>query len=357
MFEELSVLKMLSLEDYVNIGIYGTGLAGQDVLYTLSKMGMEVSFFLDGDETKTGSTFRGKKIIDICSVKENDFILIAANPKYKIHERLNHKGIANWKYVDPALLYLWSKGFDSNKIKTILKENKDKIRQVYDLLGDEKSKKVFELILRHRLSHDLSLIGNIYDENQYFGNDIIGFVNGNIVDCGAYTGDTLKRFVEQVGNEGGYHYYAFEAEKGNCDSIVRYCKENGIEDVDVFNLAVYDKKGNLSFLGDENNERIVGKIIEQPNSDRLLQADSIDNILANKKIDMITMDIEGAELHALMGAKKCISTYKPKLAVSAYHEINHLWEIPLLIRELNPEYQIYYRHYRWNMSDTVCYAI
>ena len=355
MFEKVLAKRMLRLEDYENIGIYGTGLAGESVFKSLSKMGIEVSFFLDGDETKIGSIFLGKKIIDISSVKEEDFILIAANPEYKIHERLNYKGIANWKYIDPEFLYLWSEGFDSDKIKTILKENKDKIWQVYELLGDEKSKKVLESVLQHRLSHNLLLINDIYDGNQYFGNDIIGLVNGNIVDCGAYTGDTLKRFVEQAG--GGYHYYAFEAEKENCNSIVKYCRENGIEDVDVFNLLIYDRKEMLSFSRDENNEKVGGRIIEQPNSSVILQADSIDNVLKKIKIDMITMDIEGAELHALMGARKCISTYTPKLAVSAYHEISHLWEIPLLIKELNPAYQIYYRHHRWNMHDTVCYAI
>lgn len=83
----------------------------------------------------------------------------------------------------------------------------------------------------------------------------------------------------------------------------------------------------------------------------------IDNIFYDTKLDMITMDIEGAEIHAIYGARKSIMKGNPKLAISAYHKIEHLWEIPLLIMEINPNYKIFYRHHQWNMHDTVCYAI
>ncbi len=55
--------------------------------------------------------------------------------------------------------------------------------------------------------------------------------------------------------------------------------------------------------------------------------------------------------------KKFKEKFHPKLAISAYHSIEHLWEIPLLIKEINLGYHLFYRHHRWNMHDTVCYAI
>ena len=192
-----------ALNNQKNIGIYGTGLAAQTAFEALCKKNIEVSFFLDGDETKTGTFFCGRKIIDIGMVPCEMLILIAANPKYHIEERLEEKGINNWLYADPEYLHLWSEGFDRNWLKVILKENEEKIYQVYNMLADNKSQKVFRSILEHRLRHDLSLIDEIYDENQYFGNDVIGLANGNIVDCGAYTGDTLRRFIEQK-NGGGH---------------------------------------------------------------------------------------------------------------------------------------------------------
>lgn len=87
-----------------------------------------------------------------------------------------------------------------------------------------------------------------------------------------------------------------------------------------------------------------------------INADSIDNIMGDKRIDFISMDIEGSEIKALEGARKCIQRWKPTLAVSAYHQLEHLWEIPLLIKEMNCDYDIYFAHHCWNMDDTVCYA-
>ena len=227
---------------------------------------------------------------------------------------------------------------------------------IYDLLEDDRSKKVFSSILIHRMEHDLSLIHNIYDVNQYFGNDVIGSADGSFVDCGAYTGDTLKRFVQQVGG-GGYHYYAFEAEKRNYDLIAAYCKENKITDIDIYNIAVSDRNKTIYFQQDYNNKKVGGKISDHLNENTVeIQGDSIDRLLSGIKIDMITMDIEGAEISALNGAAKCISLFQPRLAISAYHSIEHLWEIPLLIKNLCCDYKLYYRHHQWNMHDTVCYA-
>lgn len=57
----------------------------------------------------------------------------------------------------------------------------------------------------------------------------------------------------------------------------------------------------------------------------------------------IKMDIEGAEKEALMGAKETIRTLKPKLAISAYHLLDDIYEIPLLLLKFNPNYQFYYK--------------
>jgi hypothetical protein len=38
--------------------------------------------------------------------------------------------------------------------------------------------------------------------------------------------------------------------------------------------------------------------------------------------------------------KNAIKKYKPILAISAYHKPSDFWEIPLLIKYLNPDYKI-----------------
>ena len=357
LLKEVFSMKNLLMRGGSKMGIYGTGLAGKEVFESLERMKIEIDFFLDGDKEKIGTFFCGKEVVDINLISKDTVIIIAANPKYEIHKRIQKAGIECWGYVDPVFLHLYSEGNDKNKIEKIIKANKEKIYMVYEMLQDTKSRKVFQSVLEHRLNHNLFLINEIYDENQYFGNDVIPSVSGNFVDCGAFTGETLKRFLASGGGIQNY-YYAFEAEKQNYDTIESFCKKNNLTNIKLYNIAVYDEKKKFFFLQDKNDKKVGGKLSETEISDVLpIQADSLDHVMGNIEIEIITMDIEGAEIHALNGAKKCIQTWHPKLAISAYHDIEHLWEIPLLIKKLNPEYQIFYRHHCWNLCDTVCYAI
>ena len=56
------------------------------------------------------------------------------------------------------------------------------------------------------------------------------------------------------------------------------------------------------------------------------------------------MDVEGFEREALWGASKTIARHAPKLVVAMYHRNEDIFELPLLVKKLNPKYQIYIRH-------------
>lgn len=58
-----------------------------------------------------------------------------------------------------------------------------------------------------------------------------------------------------------------------------------------------------------------------------------------------------------MAQKKIISDYCPKLAICIYHKREDLYELPLLIKKLNPTYKLYVRHYSDHFAETVCYAL
>lgn len=74
-------------------------------------------------------------------------------------------------------------------------------------------------------------------------------------------------------------------------------------------------------------------------------------------VDFIKMDIEGAEIDALTGAQRVIADQKPRLAISAYHKPEHFWEIPLLLRALNPTYTLYFGHHTPISWESVFYAV
>lgn len=59
--------------------------------------------------------------------------------------------------------------------------------------------------------------------------------------------------------------------------------------------------------------------------------DALDNLL-HQDVDLIKMDIEGAEMHALSGAQETIRRCHPVLAIAVYHKAEDLVTIPQCIK-------------------------
>ena len=88
-----------------------------------------------------------------------------------------------------------------------------------------------------------------------------------------------------------------------------------------------------------------------------VEVTSVDHVLAGEKVSFIKMDIEGAEYEALKGCQSTIQKWRPKLAISVYHKLTDIFEIPNLILSYCPEYKFYLRHYSPSLVETVLYGI
>ena len=73
-------------------------------------------------------------------------------------------------------------------------------------------------------------------------------------------------------------------------------------------------------------------------------ARSVDNLLAGNPLTLLKMDVEGAEREALWGASRSIARYAPKLMISLYHRNEDIFELPLLVKRINPRYRLFIRH-------------
>lgn len=59
-----------------------------------------------------------------------------------------------------------------------------------------------------------------------------------------------------------------------------------------------------------------------------------------KKIDLIKMDIEGAEFDTLKGAIKTLKRDKPDLIITIYHRGEHFFKIPGWLKKQVPQYNL-----------------
>ena len=73
--------------------------------------------------------------------------------------------------------------------------------------------------------------------------------------------------------------------------------------------------------------------------------------------------IEGMELEALRGAKEIITKNKPVIAACAYHLPTDLYELPMYLKNISEEYEIFYRKYastfrnKLRNAELVMYAV
>lgn len=140
----------------------------------------------------------------------------------------------------------------------------------------------------------------------------------------------------------------------NITSIKKKLGNN--DKIEIIEKALWSKTTTLSM--DARGDFATSVTLPNEN-DHLpkVEAAALDDLLGDREVTFIKMDIEGAEAEALRGAQKIITEQKPKLAISVYHNPEDILTIPQLILEYNPDYKFYLRHYSFSNYDTVLYAI
>ena len=194
---------------------------------------------------------------------------------------------------------------------------------------------------------------------QYFlKRDNLNFIpnKGEVVfDCGACLGDTAMLFLGCVGINGQVH--TFDPVPLHNRYIAHQVSLNPAHQNALFinQIAVGD-----SIKKFEGEVKDVSAITAGGLTISNFNMTTIDNYcMTNKieKVDYIKMDIEGSEYSALTGAAQTIGKLKPKLAITAYHKDEDLWEIPSLIKKMNPSYKIYFDHHLPIFWESCFYAV
>lgn len=344
------------INKYKNVCIFPMGVVGKAMCSQLKNYDINVDFFCDNNIEKIGMKHRGVKCIsikDLIKVKEDTLVIIASGQHREIYKQLLEDGFSDENldvFMDTKVeIDEYIRKHDLNYIK-------DNIDRLLDILEDEKSKNIVKTIIECWVANEFkdTDIDKINDEDQYFNKEVVSMSDEEIfVDIGCYDGDTLQQFLKQTENK-FKGAFLFELDKKiflkldeNLDKIDEETKNK----IKTYNYGISNKDKTIKYFdGDSNssirdNGNVEGKIT------------TLDKILNNKMVTFIKMDIEGCEMDALYGAQNTIQCYKPKLAICIYHKAEDLWQIPLYIKSIVPDYKIYIRHHTNLLYETVCYAI
>jgi len=348
-----------------NIILYGAGSGFITFsVFVLIKYGFKCSLVLD-QKFKRDDSFRGVSAVSPLEYKptkeeKNSSIVVITVGKKKyfkeIFRTLSNLGFKHIILATDIYEYhlhnsskeLENKGFD------YFLQNKKKIIRCFDMLADDLSREVYvKFIQTHMQRKPIPIPHRPLDE-QYFPKDLkLTKKNySRFINCGAYHGETIIQCNKLFGKLDSIA--CFEPDLNNFELLSQIMLNHNkiAQSIVLFPCGVFNHETQLHFLsGNETNSKITDK------GDSIVQCVALDHVIPNFKPTFISMDIEGAELEALKGAKCLINKNGPDLAISVYHTPSHLWDIPLYIDGLKLGYKFYLRNYSSFISETICYAM
>lgn len=171
----------------------------------------------------------------------------------------------------------------------------------------------------------------------------------HFVDCGAADGDTVREFRKRWAQWS--IITAIEPDKDNWEKLRASCADS--EWIDCALAAVSEYSCIRSFTPTGDYSAHLGS----DGSGHHVMTHSLDAMHLRIPPTYIKMDIEGSELEAIWGARRILKEHSPVLAICAYHTSDHLWQIPLLIHAIQPDYKLFLRRYAEGAFELVWYAV
>jgi len=327
---------------------------GRRVYRYLANRGIAITAFIDKNWRALGSFEETPVIsVDILGPEHSQDLIIFSIlnhyiPTAPIINDLKKHAIEIWTMVDFVSIFpdgsITCYWLASKEYMRAQRENYTKLSA---LLADEKSKQLVESIYTFRSTGDCSILPRP-DPAEYSPSDLPRWKNPmRLIDCGAFTGDTIQRIMAE-----GYTIVEAIALEPDPDNFTQLT--TALPDINVINIpcGVARDQSQLYF---EEGKGLASKL--STSGRKSIQCVSLSKLAPRFAPTLIKMDIEGAEIDALEGAKDIIQLYSPGLAIALYHEPDHLWRIPLMIHEWNLGYKFYIRTHEESTFGTILYAI
>jgi FkbM family methyltransferase len=192
---------------------------------------------------------------------------------------------------------------------------------------------------------DLPFLIAEQEDGAYDGATVSVQAGDVVLDGGANVGT----FVRHALSRGADHVIAVEPVPDNVASLERtFAREIAKGHVTIYPKGIWERDGEFTMYLYENSALdsfVLQDRWESQGGARAvtLPLTTIDRIVSEldlDRLDFIKMDIEGAERQALRGALTTIRRFHPRMALATENLADDWKEIPLLIEQLSPGYEV-----------------
>lgn len=341
------------LKKNCHIYIYGSGTFGISFFHSIQAYRPDIKILGFLDSFQMGEKFR-LPIIRVAEFgnlkKKYDYIIISANHTYwqRMVDLLRQHNIDKY-YINT----FWDFSLYGEKHTDNYEKHKHLIPAVRNLFSDQEDVLVWETITSSMKHQNIELLLDHWKKtnktNEIDYGKYVHLEKGDVViNGGSSYGSETNHFYQKVGKGG--KIFAFDPNIDNDWKV-----EN--ESVTNIPMVLYDETTEISFKVDGSRSMITRN---KTGSSIGVRSTTIDDFVRNQHLDrlnLIKLDIEGAELKALKGGVATLKKFRPSLAISIYHTFEHFFEIPLFIGGLFSGYRFHINYYDPYCIDTIFFAI
>ena len=319
------------------IFLYGMGDGAAKIMRVFERYGIPVAGIFASDDFVRGHSFAGFHVHKLSEIEEqvDDFVIVlgfaAGYPELVDYIRELSK--RHTLYV-PDVPVIGGGLFDYDYCMEHLNE----LNAVYRSLADDESRRVYLNVIQFKISGNIRYLDAVTAEPEDIYKQILHPTrNESFVDLGAYNGDTIRELLSFT-NQKYNAIWAVEPDKKNFKKLTAYAEGNAMKRMHLYQCAAWCLDTELPFASKNGRQSVLATGGETG------PARSVDSLLEGEAITFLKMDVEGFEREAIWGASRTILRHAPKLAIAIYHRNEDIFELPLLIKHLRPDYKLYIRH-------------
>ncbi len=323
-----------------NILIYGRGDGAERIVSLLKAKGKEPAGFFASDGFVREKTFLGYPVTSFSEAMEqfdpqNSIVLLAFGTHRK-EVLQNILSIASrTEFYAPDLPVAGDGLFD----KAYYASHQEQLQQAFDVLADDQSRFVFRSVLEYKLSGRIEPLLACDTPAERDRMLLSPGPDKSYADLGAYTGDTVEAYLAACGGHCSAPILAVEPEPRNFRKLREYVAAAGLSGCRCVQAVIGDRVGTAEISKGAGRGSRSAKTVPVP-------AETLDHLLKGRPVDIVKMDVEGAEAAAIRGAAQTIQKDRPAMLISAYHRTEDLWSIPKQVLDLCPGYTVYLRRSR-----------
>ena len=317
------------------IVMYGTGNGADRIFLVFDRLGITVSAIFASDGFVRSRTFHGIPVVSYADVLKKyggDFIIVLAfgSDRQEVVERFYQLDGRHELYA-PDVPVAGEELFDAD----FFEKNREKIEAARDLFSDSESLAVYDDVINYRLTGKIGYLKKHGTGTAEIMTDILkpeGYRTA--LDLGAYTGDTARELIAFAPSL--ETVIALEPDPRNFAKLAVSSELTG--KIEPHLAAAWNRRDLLTFTkgGGRGIHRTGGgKTVE-------IAAAPADSFLCGRIPDYIKIDVEGAENEAIDGCRGAMS-HSPDLKIAVYHRSRDIFDIPMKIHGINPDYRMFLR--------------